>query len=164
VVAQIKDVVRTLNQDVTLINPRTLEESMSESLSPERFSATLLTHFALKELTLASVGVYGVVSYSAMQRTHEIGVRMALGAQRRDVLKLVLGHGAKLAAVGVALGLIGSLLVSRLLNTMLFGVSARDPWTLVVVSVLLSAVALLACYIPARRAMKVDPLEALRYE
>lgn len=164
VVGQIKDVVRTVNQDVTLTNPRTLEDSMAESLSPERFSATLLTLFALIALTLASVGVYGVVSYAAMQRTHEIGVRMALGAQRKDVLKLVLGHGAKLAGVGVALGLIGSLLASRLLSTMLFGVSAKDPWTLVVVSVLLSAVALLACYLPARRAMKVDPLEALRYE
>jgi putative ABC transport system permease protein len=137
---------------------------MAESLSPERFSATLLTLFALIALMLASVGVYGVVSYSALQRTHEIGVRMALGAQRKDVLKLVLGHGAKLAVVGVALGLIGSLLASRLLNTLLFGVSARDPLTLAAVSVLLGGVALLACYIPARRAMKVDPLEALRYE
>ena len=164
IVAQVREVVHTLNPDIAFMDPKTLEDSMAESLSPERFSATLLTLFALIALTLASVGVYGVVSYAAMQRTHEIGVRLALGAQRSDVLKLVLGHGAKLAAVGVALGLIGSLLVSRLLNTMLFGVSARDPWTLLVVSVLLSAVALLACYIPARRAMKVDPLEALRYE
>jgi putative ABC transport system permease protein len=164
VVGQIKDLVRTLNQDVTVAEPRTLEDRMAESLSPERFSATLLTLFALIALTLASVGVYGVVSYSALQRTHEIGVRMALGAQRKDVLKLVLGHGAKLSVVGVVLGLIGSLLVSRLLNTLLFGVSARDPLTLAAVSVLLGGVAMLACYIPARRAMKVDPLEALRYE
>jgi putative ABC transport system permease protein len=164
IVAQVRDVVRTLNPDITIDSPKTLEDSMAESLSPERFSATLLTLFALIALTLASVGVYGVVSYAALQRTHEIGVRMALGAQRTDVMKLVLGHGAKLAVAGVVLGVICSLAVSRLLSTLLFGVSARDPLTLAVVSVLLATVALLACYIPARRAMKVDPLEALRYE
>jgi putative ABC transport system permease protein len=124
----------------------------------------LLSLFAILAITLASVGVYGVVSYAAIQRTHEIGVRMALGAQRGDVMKLVLGHGFRLAIAGTVLGVIGSLAASRLLSTLLFGVTAKDPLTLVIVSVVLSAVALLACYIPARRAMKVDPLEALRYE
>jgi putative ABC transport system permease protein len=164
ITAQIQAAVRTLNQDVSLNNPRTLEESMAESLSPERFSATLLTLFAILALTLASVGVYGVVSYVANQRTHEIGVRMALGAQRTDVMKLVLGHGLRLAIAGVVLGAIGSLAASRLLSTLLFGVTAKDPLTIVVVSLVLTFVALLACYIPARRATKVDPLVALRYE
>jgi hypothetical protein len=163
-IPQVQAAVRTLNQDVSLNNPRTLEDSMDESLSPERFSATLLTLFAILALTLASVGVYGVVSYAAIQRTHEIGVRMALGAQRTDVMKLVLGHGARLAIAGVVLGVIASLAVSRLLSTLLFGVSAKDPLTIVVVSLVLTFIALLACYIPARRAMKVDPLIALRYE
>jgi putative ABC transport system permease protein len=164
ITSQIQAAVRTLNQDVSLNNPRTLEDSMAESLSPERFSATLLTLFAILALTLASVGVYGVVSYVANQRTHEIGVRMALGAQRTDVMKLVLGHGVRLAIAGVVLGVIGSLAASRLLSTLLFGVTARDPFTIVVVSLVLTFVALLACYIPARRAAKVDPLVALRYE
>jgi putative ABC transport system permease protein len=164
ITSQIQAAVRTLNQDVSLNNPRTLEDSMAESLSPERFSATLLTLFAILALTLASVGVYGVVSYVANQRTHEIGVRMALGAQRTDVMKLVLGHGVRLAIAGVVLGVIGALAASRLLSTLLFGVTARDPFTIVVVSLVLTFVALLACYIPARRAAKVDPLVALRYE
>jgi putative ABC transport system permease protein len=156
--------VRTLNHDVSLNDPKTLEDAMAESLSPERFSATLLTIFAVLALTLASIGVYGVVSYAAMQRTHEIGVRLALGAQRGDVMRLVLGHGARLAVIGMVLGVVGSLAASRLLSSLLFGVSAKDPITLVIVSSVLAAVALLACYLPARRAMKVDPLEALRYE
>jgi putative ABC transport system permease protein len=164
ITSQIQAAVRTLNQDVSLNNPRTLEDSMAESLSPERFSATLLTLFAILALTLASVGVYGVVSYVANQRTHEIGVRMALGAQRTDVMRLVLGHGVRLAIAGVVLGVIGSLAATRLLSTLLFGVTARDPFTIVVVSLVLTFVALLACYIPARRAAKVDPLVALRYE
>lgn len=164
ILPQVQAAVRTLNQDVSFSNPRTLDDSIAESLSPERFSATLLSLFAILAITLASVGVYGVVSYAAMQRTHEIGVRVALGAQRGDVLKLVLGHGFRLALAGVVLGVIGSLAATRLLSSLLFGVSTKDPLTLLIVSVLLTIVALLACYIPARRAMKVDPLEALRYE
>ena len=164
VIPQIREAVRSLNQDVSLDNPRTLDDRIAESLSPERFSATLLSLFAILAITLASVGVYGVVSYTAMQRTHEIGVRVALGAQRGDVLRLVLGHGFRLAIAGVVLGVIGSLAATRLLSSLLFGVNARDPLTLLIVSVVLTVVALLACYVPARRAMKVDPLEALRYE
>jgi putative ABC transport system permease protein len=161
---QVRAAVRTLNQDVSLNNPKTLDDTMAESLSPERFSVTLLSLFAILAITLASIGVYGVVSYAALQRTHEIGVRMALGAERRDVMRLVLGHGFRLACLGVLLGVIGSLAATRWLSSLLYGVSTRDPLTLLLVSVVLTLVALLACYIPARRAMKIDPLEALRYE
>ena len=163
-VASVQSAIRTLNRDITLNNPRTLDDTIGESLSPERFSATLLTLFAVLAISLASVGVYGVVAYTVVQRTHEIGVRMALGAQRRDIMKLVLGQGVRLAFVGVALGLIGALASTQLLSTLLFGVSAHDPLTLIVVCLVLTIVALLACYIPARRATKVDPLVALRYE
>ncbi len=162
--AQVQQAVRSLNQDLSLRDPRTLVDAMSESLSPERFSATLLTLFAAVAITLASIGVYGVVSFAAVQRTHEIGIRLALGAQRRDIVKLVLRHGLWLALAGVGIGLIGSLLAARLLSSLLFGVSPKDPVTLVVVSLVLTAVAMIACYLPARKAMKVDPLVALRSE
>ncbi|MEK6281444.1 MAG: ABC transporter permease [Acidobacteriota bacterium] len=163
-VAGVRDAVRSLNQDVTLNDAKTLDAIIGESLSPERFSATLLTLFAVLAICLASVGVYGVVAYTVVQRTHEIGVRMALGAQRRDIMTLVLGQGIRLALAGVALGLIGALASTRLLSTLLFGVSPYDPLTLIAVPFALTLVALLACYIPARRATKVDPLVALRYE
>jgi putative ABC transport system permease protein len=115
-------------------------------------------------LLLATIGIYGVISYSTSQRIQEIGVRMALGAQRRDVLRLVLGEGIWIAAIGVAVGFAAALALTRFLSSQLFGVSATDPLTFTGVALLLAAVALLACYVPARRAMRVDPLVALRYE
>jgi putative ABC transport system permease protein len=163
-VTSVRETVRTLNQDVSLGNPRTLEQALDQSLSAQRFSTTLLTLFAVLALLLASVGVYGVVTYLVMQRTHEIGIRLALGAGRRDIMSLVLGQGVRLALGGIALGVVGAIASTRLMSSLLFGVSARDPFTLIVVSVVLGAVALLACYLPARRATKVDPLEALRSE
>jgi putative ABC transport system permease protein len=120
--------------------------------------------FAAIALVLAAVGVYGVISYAVSQRTQEIGVRVALGAQKGDVLKLIVGHGALLGGVGIAIGLVGALSVTRLLRTMLFGVSPFDPVSFVGVSLLLTTIALVASYVPARRAARVDPVEALRYE
>ena len=163
-VTGVRETVRSLNQDVSLGNPRTLEQAMDQSLSAQRFSTTLLTLFAALALVLASVGVYGVVTYLVMQRTHEIGIRMALGAGRRDIMSLVLGQGVRLALLGIAIGLVGAIASTRLMTSLLFGVNAHDPFTLIVVSVVLASVALLACYIPARRATRVDPLEALRSE
>ncbi len=145
---------------------QTMEEIISDSLAARQFSMILLGAFAALALLLSSVGIYGVVSYLVAQRTHEIGVRIALGAQRVDVLRLVLADGAEMALAGLALGFVAALALTRLLAkySLLFGVSASDPLTFAAVSVLVTLVGLAACYIPARRATKVDPMVALRYE
>ncbi|HWO03112.1 MAG TPA: FtsX-like permease family protein, partial [Blastocatellia bacterium] len=140
------------------------EERLRQSLSQPRFSTVLLGLFACVALMLAAVGIFGVMSYVVTQRTHEIGIRMALGAQRRDVLKLVVGHGMRLTLIGLGIGLAASLALTRLMSSLLFAVSPTDPLTFVAISLLLVAVALLATYLPARRATKVDPMIALRYE
>jgi len=137
---------------------------IAETLAERRFSMILLDAFAVVALLLASVGLYGVISYLVGQRTHELGIRIALGATRQNVLRLVLGQGMKMALSGVALGLVAALGLTRLLAKMLYGVSTTDPATFAVISLLLTAVALLACSVPAIRATKVDPLIALRYE
>ena len=124
----------------------------------------LLCLFAALALILSSVGIYGVISYSVTQRTHEIGIRMALGAKKSDVLKMVVWQGMRLAFVGIAIGFIAAFALTRLIESMLFGVSANESFTFVIVAVLLSFVALLSCFIPARKATKVDPMIALRYE
>jgi predicted permease len=155
-----------MNSKQAIYAAQTMDEIISGSLAERRFSMILLGAFAALALLLSSVGIYGVVSYFIGRRTHEIGIRMALGAQRKDVLALVLGEGLKMALAGVAIGLIAALGLTRVLVkfSMLFGVSATDPLTFAGVALLLTLVALVACWIPARRAMRVDPLVALRYE
>jgi len=141
-----------------------LNEVIADSLATQRFSMILLNTFSAVSLLLASIGLYGVVSYLVGQRTHELGVRVALGAQRSDVLRLVLNQGLRMTLAGVALGLIAAFGMTRLLVGMLFGVSATDPATFAVITMLLVVVALLASFVPALRATKVDPMTALRHE
>jgi predicted permease len=156
--------LRTVNSQIVVFEVHTLNSIISRSLADRRFSMILLGIFAGLALLLSCIGIYGVISYLAGQRTHEIGVRMALGAQPSHVMRLVLGQAAKMALIGVGVGIAGSLALTRLMTKMLYGISAYDPLTFVVVAALLMAIALAACYVPARRAMRVDPMIALRYE
>jgi putative ABC transport system permease protein len=160
----IRDKINQLDRNVSLGQIRTLDSFRSDVVAQPRFNSLLLGIFAGIALLLTALGVYGVVSYTVLQRTQEIGIRMALGAQTRDVLKLVLGEGLKPVLIGAGLGLMGAFAAARILKSLLFGVSATDPLTFAVVVTFLAIVALLACWIPARRATKVDPLVALRHE
>jgi predicted permease len=156
--------IAALNKDQAVFNVRTMDDIVSQSVAPRRFSMMLLTVFAGAALLLASIGIYGTMSYAVAQRTREIGLRLTLGAQRGNVLRMVIGQGMKLAVIGVGLGLIASFTLTRTLKNLLFGVSTTDPLTFLGITLLLAAVALFACWIPARRATKVAPLVALRYE
>jgi predicted permease len=165
--AQIGSIRRTLHQlnsSSAVYNMETVDEIISNSLSSRRFSMILMGVFAALALLMASIGIYGVISYLTSQRTHEIGIRMALGAGKSDVLVMVVRQGLKVVLVGVAIGIAGALVLTRFLASLLFGVRPTDPLTFTAVSLILIAVALLACYIPARRASKIDPMVALRYE
>src|SRR5262249_1941617 len=141
-----------------------LEQYLAASVAPQRFNLWLLMTFAGVALALTGAGLYGVISYGVTQRRREIGIRMALGAQAGQALRLLIGQGMTLALIGVTLGIVAALALTRLMKSLLFNVSATDPYTFIVVALLLSAVALLACWIPARQATKVDPLVALRFE
>ena len=162
--ASVARAVQALDKDVPIAEVATFETLLAREASPRRFNAGLFAAFAVLALVLAATGVYGVLSYSVSQRTHEVGIRMALGAGRRDVLRLFMGHGMMLVMVGLVLGLGGAFALTRLMSSLLFGVSTTDLMTFVVVSVGLVLIGLFACYVPARRATKVDPLTALRYE
>ena len=163
-VSAVRAQVRDVDPDQPLYHVATLQQVLSESLAPRRLNLLLLGIFAGIALTLATVGIYGVMAFSVTQRTHEIGIRMALGAERRNVLGLIVRQGLRLTLIGVALGAAGAWALTSFLASFLFGVAPRDPATFVLVSLALVAVSILACYIPARRATRVDPMVALRYE
>ena len=164
VLASVREQVQNLDKNLAVTGVFTIGELLSQGLWAPRMAAALLSLFGLIALVLAAIGIYGVMAYSIAQRTREVGIRMALGAQPGDVLKLVIGQGMLLAGAGVAVGLIAAFGVARLFSSLLFGVSATDPLTFVTVAAVLSVSALAACYFPARRAMRVDPIVALRYE
>jgi putative ABC transport system permease protein len=162
--AAIRNQVRAVDLNVPVNQVVTMDERLSDSVAPRRFQTLLLSVFAAVALIIATVGVYGVLSYAVGQRTHEIGIRMALGAQGADVLRLVVGQGMRMTLIGASLGLVAALALTRVMKNLLFNVSATDSATFVSITLLLVIVALLASYIPARRATKLDPLVSLRNE
>jgi putative ABC transport system permease protein len=164
VITAVQNEVHAMDSELPIFNVKTMDEYISATVAGPRFNATLLVIFAGVALVLTIVGLYGVMSYSVAQRTNEIGIRMALGAQTSDVLRLIVSQGFKLVLIGLGIGLVGAFGLMRVISSLLFGVTTRDPMTFAAVAVLLALVALLACYIPARRATRLDPLHALRYE
>jgi ABC-type antimicrobial peptide transport system permease subunit len=162
------DSIRRANQEMSsqqaIYNDQTMESVISDSMAARRFAMILLGAFAALALGLASVGIYGVIAYVVGERTQEIGIRMALGARQGDVLRLVLWQGTRLALLGVVIGLGAALALTRLMTRLLYGISATDPATFAGLAAVLTAVAVAACLIPARKAMRVDPVVALRYE
>lgn len=163
-VASVRDQVLAIDSNVPLDNVRTMDDSISAQVASQRFNAVALSAFAGLAMLLAAVGIYGVMACAVGQRTHEFGIRMALGAERGDVLRMVLKQGLLLATIGIAAGLTASFGLTRLLSAKLYGVKATDPLTFVSVTAVFVIVALAACWVPARRATRVDPVIALRYE
>jgi putative ABC transport system permease protein len=163
-VSAVEDAIQRIDKDQPIFRVTTMIQNVRATTAQRRFLVLLLSIFAGTALALAAIGLYGVIAYSVSRRTHEIGIRMALGAQAADVLGLIIGQGLRLILIGVALGLAGALGLTRMLADLLFGVGPRDPITFAAVPLLLMGVALLASYLPARRATKVDPLVALRHE
>jgi ABC-type antimicrobial peptide transport system permease subunit len=164
VISSVRSAVQSVEPNLALTNFQTIEEVMNQALWAPRMGAGLLALFGGLALILAVIGVYGVLAYSVNQQTREIGIRMAMGAQSGGVLRLIVGQGLRLAFGGIVVGLLVAFLAMRLLGSLLYGVSAHDPLTFAAVSFILTLAAVLACYIPARRATKVDPIIALRYE
>jgi putative ABC transport system permease protein len=163
-VGAVRNQVQAIDKDQPISNIHTMDELLARTVSQPRFNLILLAIFAGLALLLAAIGIYGVMSYLVTERTHEIGIRMALGAQTRDVLKLIVSQGLSLTSIGVAIGLIAAFGLTRLMRSLLFRVNTTDPLTFAVITLLVIAMALLACWIPARRAAKVDPLLSLRHE
>jgi putative ABC transport system permease protein len=163
-VSAIRSRIADMDRDLPLSNMRTMDQILSESILRPRFNMLLITIFAVVAMVLASVGIYGVISYSVSQRTHEIGVRIALGAQPRDIFRIVVGQGLKLAITGVGAGLVVAFALTRVMVSLLYGVEATDPLTFAAISAVLTSIVIMASYIPARRATKVDPMISLRYE
>jgi putative ABC transport system permease protein len=164
IVGAVRNEVRSLDSELPVDRVKTLDQYLAESVAQPRFNTLLLALFAGTALILTVIGLYGVMAYSVAQRTREIGVRIALGAQTGDVLRLIVGQGMKLTLLGVIIGLVASLALTRLMKSLLYGVSPTDPLTFAGIALLLTVVALVACWAPARRAAKVDPMVALRYD
>jgi ABC-type antimicrobial peptide transport system permease subunit len=161
---EVRKQIQAVDPTLPVSGAQALKETVSSSLAERRFSMEIIGSFAFIALLLAGLGIYGVISYMVNERRHEIGIRLALGAQPRNILAIILRQGLGIALAGSVIGLAGALVVSRLMATLLYGVRPTDPLTFAGVALLLIGVALLACYIPARRAIRVDPLIALRYE
>ena len=161
---EVRAMVQSVNPELPVYGAKTLDDAVSASLEQRRFSMDIVAAFAITALLLAALGIYGVISYIVSERTRDIGIRIALGAERRKILAMVLRQGLGLAMAGAALGLAGSVIVSHLMAGLLYGVMPTDPLTFIGVTLVLTVVALAACYVPARRAMRVDPMVALRYE
>jgi ABC-type antimicrobial peptide transport system permease subunit len=164
IAGEVRQAIHQVDANLPITNVTTLAAQVSESFGQQRVISALTGFFGILGLALACVGLYGIMAYSVARRTHELGIRMALGAQKGEILKIVIGHGLRLTLIGIAIGAAGALALTRLMTNLLYGVGPSDPLTFTAVSLLLAMVALLACYIPARRAMKVDPMVALRYE
>jgi predicted permease len=164
VAGEVRQAIHQIDANLPITNVTTLSAQVSNSMGPARVISALTGLFGIVGLALACVGLYGIMAYNVARRTHELGVRMALGAQKGEILKMIMGHGLRLTLIGLAIGAAGALAVTRLMTNLLYGVKPSDPLTFIAVPLLLALVALLACYIPARRAMKVDPMVALRYE
>ena len=164
IVSTVQREIQALDADAIVNQVTTMEEALADSIAGPRFRMLLITVFASVALMLAATGIYGVMAYSVAQRTHEMGLRLALGAARADVLRLVMGQAARLAVVGIALGLIGALMLTRWMTTLLYRIEPTDPVTFAVVATCLAGIALTASALPARRAMRIDPIVALRQD